>query len=815
MAKQKVPKGQPISRQDCLDIGEEALASFTRDELQNLSDTVLERARSYKDVKGVAAVQRAMDEVLNAKQQALFGDCMTMANNIAKVTDRNEAIKKGIDIRQQLTPRGKANEANNIWEAQRAAKGILADAFFGELQQPEMDFLLNKKNRMDIGDALEGRTASPMAKKIAKAFENYTKVRNSESVRSGALPLEYVSDYRYLDHIHDPSAMLSGGKNIIQRAWDISRGIKRAVTDPKKAWVDFLKARVDKENPIAGAKLVDKNGNLNEPKLTSIAEGIFENITQHRTDIRTASIVVNDGNAIRNKQLLKINWSGWDTFFEYNEKYGHGDIMGALMADIQGSGARIGMADLMGSSPKSALLDMNKTQRKVGVPGKYLKSEGLYFRNNDYIFQSLMGMNNQSVAPMFSNFMANIRAITGTVRLVKLALVSSPDIAHGVAGLGRWGNTGFKEWGYYLTNLWNNPLGNIAFPERKIIARQFKLMVDSHLGYVARMVDSNNAGQFMNRLTSKAFKFFLVDALDKGNKISTLHLLSNTLAKHSRMAWDNLPEAFRTQLANHNLTADEWNLLRTKTQGKLFSLDNVNAVTDQELRGLNSDVPLLDRRNALYRKVYSMFDNLAQQVVLSPTAWTKGMVLRGTSPGEPWGEFLRAITHFKMYPIDYMDRVWMQGMNNADGMMPKLAFGMRLIGSTLPLSYLSIWFDYASQGKTMPDPDLMSTSERLRFYASLVAPGMGVFLGLMDKRNQNKGLLFSTARSPSIDFIGESLSSIIAAVSGNEAEALKNLKGVGKSLTPVDTIPGISPYLREMLGERPYLQPGQNQLYGA
>lgn len=807
MAKKKVDKG---TRQDCLSIGEAALASFTRDELQNFVNEVMQRAESYQDIKGQAAIDRAIDELSNESAKALFDDCKITANNVEKVSRLRELIEnKKIDMRQLMTPRGKGNQSNNIWESQRAAKGKLADSFFRDMTSEEQNYLFDPKNTMDIASAMDGATASDMGKSIAEKMKRYIETRNAESVRTDALAARFISDYRYLDHFHDPSAMINGGKNVIQRAMNLLKGVKDTISDPKQAWVGFIKQHLDPENPIAGANVKD-----DAERLHSILEGIYDNIVEGRNRVSTSSIVVNDLEAIRKKQLLKLNFKDWRSFSEYNQKYGHGNLVGALIADIQGSGSRIGMADMLGSSPRHAYLDLAKAQEKAGIPGR-LPSPGLYFRNTDYIFQSLTGMNQRSVAPKVTNFFANLRALTSTVRLLKLGALSTPDIAHGVAYLGRFGNDFFQDFGYYLTNLWNNPVGNLVFSDRKMIAKQFKMMVDSHLGYVARMIDSNNAGQMMNRFTSGIFKITLLDALDKGNKVSTLHLMAKTLGRHSETAWERLPEDFRTQLANHNLTEPEWNLLRQKTQGKLFTLDNVEGLSDAELRSLGGDTPLLNRRSDLYRKVYALFDNAAQQVVLSPTAWTRGMLYGGTSPGTLHGEFVRTVTQFKMYPVDYIDRVWAQGLRNADGMYAKLAFATRLLGATLPLSYLSVWFDYASQGKTMPDPQYMSAAQKLRFYMSIAMPGTGMFLGVMDPRNQNRDLLWSTLRSPSAALIGDSLSTLLAASTGDFKKAKKELGNVGRALTPIDTIPGISPLLREALGDKPYLQPGQRQIYGA
>lgn len=812
--KPKVDKGSGtgVSKEDCLALGEQALSSFTGDELKDYVSMVFERSRSYPDLKGQAAIKRAMAEINDETRASLFHDCSIKANNTYKFEQKADLIRDGKStMRTLLTYRAK-KAGQTVAGSQASARSILADSFFDENWSKEHeDYVMDPDNERSIYDALDGRNAPPMAKEIAKMVEKFRDTRNSESVRSNAIPIENLSKYKFLDHMHDATAMMNGGQNLVQRAKNLLMG-RKSEMNPKAAWVAYIKDRLDLKAMFTGSKAIGLDGELNMDYVDQVLSNSYENITTNKNEMFTRSLVANDREAVKKKQRMYFLFKDWRSWGEYNSLYGQGSMMKALMADIQSSGGKIGMADFMGDSPASMFMDLNKVQIETGVklpPGATMESWNL---KNEYTFKWLMGANPKTVNPSLSNFMAGLRAYTSAIKAPYITISSMSDQAHIAEYVGRFGANRFKSMAYLLANTFNNKLGSMAFEDRKVIARQFKLMCDSQIGYMANAIDAQNVGGFMNRASSKIFKFVGAEAADKGNKISVLHLMADTLGRQSNKSWESLPDAAREQLDNHGFTKEEWNLLRTKTKKNLFTLDNVNDLTEEELRqhaSVTADVPLAQLKNDLYRKVYSLFDVASQNSILSPDAFSKANMLGGIVPGTVQGELWKMVTHFKSYPMDFMDRVWMQGFQNADGKMAKLMFATRLMAMTLPLSFLSTWFAHWSQGKSLPDLD------DPKFWMSMALPGMGIFLSLMDSKNQNQDLLFNVARSPSMGLISNMLASSLALITGDPDNAAKRFKKASRYILPMDTTPFLSPFLREALGEESYLQPGQTQVYGA
>jgi len=816
MAKPKVDKGtgSGMSAEDCLALGEKTLTLFTRDELQDYVTEVKNRAATYQDVTGQAAIKRAMQEVNNEKLAFLFDDCTKKAENIRKFQEHAKLLESGkSNMERLLTPRGKS-VGNTVQVAQSTARALLSRVIYNKDWTKEREaHLFNKNNDIATYDALDGKTSTPMAKEMADLLNKYRDMRNAESVRSGALSIEHISQYKYLDHNHDATKMISGGDNLVQTAKNLLNGVK-TIIEPKMAWINYIKPKLDLEVMFgSNAKAWLADGKLDMKYVDEVLERVFDNITTGKNELFTKSFVANDREAVKNKMRMRLLFKDWRSWGEYNEKYGRGSLQAALQADMMRSGGKIGMADFFGDNPSSMYLDLNKLQSKIGVKLSKLQTMQSWMTRNDFTFKNLLGASPSSVRPEASNFMASLRGYTSAISAARITLSSLSDTAHMAEYIGRFGKNRFASFGYMLANMFNNKMGELAFPERVEIARQYKLMVDTHIGYMANMMDAQNVGDVMNRVASGAFKFFQTEAMDKGNKISVLHLMADNLGRNSSKSWEQLNKHLRKQLDNHNISEHEWELLRGKTEKNLFTLENVDRLTDAELREYFNKTggkgSLVSIKNDLYRKVYSMFDVAAENSILNPGAFTKANMFGNSLPGTLQGEFWRIITHFKSYPHNFIDRVWMQGLQNADTKVQKLAFATRLMAMTMPLSFLSTWLGYFVQGKSLPDMD------DPKFWIGMALPGLGIFLSILDKKNQNQDLLFSIARSPSMGLVANMLSSALSLATGDPDNAQKRFKKAMRSLLPMDSVPFIAPWLREMLGDKSYLAPGQHQLYGA
>lgn len=797
----KVSKG-------CIDEALGVLKNFNSDELKQYVHDVFQRARDYDNVSSARAFERATREINDERLKSFFEDATTKANNTVKFEKNADKIKQGkANMRSLLTKRYN-NLGDNVASAQRAAQSRIERKFFDDLSFEEVEFFSDTKNNEMVADAYDGKkVADPMAKKLGEKLREYFDYRNSELIISNAMRFDEINGDRMFRQIHDAGRMISAGKSLINAVKDRIEK-KYDVSNAKEVWKSTIKKYLNLEGTFSRTDAIDLDGKLDDAKVNDILDRIYDNITTGKSEIFTRSVVANDREAVAKKSRMFFKFKDMRSFLEYNKVYGKGDLFGALRSDINGSGNKIGMAELWGDSPYNMYNDLRKVQEQNSDKGVF------WFNNTDNYFKATMGLDKTTRAPSVSNFTSNIRTLSSMARLVKISLQSVSDIGY-IASFGQ--RMGIGYWRTFF-----NQMGHIfdTYPtaERGRIAKLYKLMVDSHLGYTGRWIDANNSSEVLNKISTKFFKYNGLEAFDRGNKVGIMHLMSKHLYQNSDKPFNGLSPSLQKWVSKF-MSDKEWDLLRKKNQNGLFTVENVDALKDSELKDFHTatdeSTPLYQLRNDLYRRVYSMFDVASENAVLSPTEFERAWCFQGEPPGTIKGEFLRTISQFKMYTMSYIDRVLIQGWKDADTAQQKLAWGLSMMMGTLPLSVLSIYLDNLSNGVSMPDWNEMNVADRENFLIQLMAPSLSVFLGTLDPMNQNSNMVWSLLASPSTRLISNSMAAASALVTGNPKAALNDLKKVSQYMLPIQNIPVVSPFIRQAFGDEAYLQPGQKVLYGS
>ena len=459
----------------------------------------------------------------------------------------------------------------------------------------------------------------------------------------------------------------------------------------------------------------------------------------------------------------------------------------------------------MGDAPLSTYNDLRKIQQEKDPKGS------LWFEHTDKILKQALQHDQTAVSPTLGALGANIRSLGAVARLSTIVLRSLPDASYIASFAQRWGNSYFKS----LATTLSHTFDRFADNERKFIAKQFKLLADSHLGYMARFADLSNGTELIHKVTTHFFRANLLESFDKGNRHSLMHIIAKGLHQQRGRAWKNLKNETRFQLQKYGLEEKEWDLLRDKNQQGLFTTANVDAVTDEELKSLyGHSKPFYEMRNDLYRKVFSIFSMAADNAVLMPDNFTKAFMYYGTRPGTVVGEVLRMVMQFKGFAINFADKILVQGYQDARDTQMRLRWGLALVAGTLSLSYLANYFDNLAHGKSMPLFTHMNRQEKMDYLMDLVQPNLGIFMQVFDPKYQDKHLIQNLFSSPSINFLSSVGALGSSTLTLNPKQMAKNMKTMAKNIAPIDTLPVIGPYFNQLLGDKTYLETGQHLYYG-
>jgi hypothetical protein len=786
---------------DCLDEAIRGLKDFTSEELKQYAFDVFERAKTYQGMSNMRAFDQAMREINDEKLKSYFESAMTAANNTMKIQDNINRIKnKKADVHTLLVKRHE-NQAHNVAAAQAAARETLEGSFFNKVDREQTEFLASGKNDLMIADAYDGKKVQDQtAKVIADLWRNvYFPERNSELIISNAMPFEHINEDRSFRNIHDSNKMILGGRSAI----NVARGEEKFDASlAKKKWIETIKKHFD----LIHSDAVDMDGNVDFEKMDKIIGEMYDNITTGKSDIMVRSLVANDRIAIQNRSRRRLQPKSMRDFVEYNKEYGQGNLINAMLIDMQSSSNKIGMARILGDSPHAAYLDLKKAQQEFNP-----KSER-WWRKADLYFQDVMGMNKTAVDPKLAMLDANTRAVTAMARLPLVALDSIPDINNMAIFAMQHGFNYFEAYGRHLTNIFN------LYPsvDRKFIAKTYASMFQQHLGYLARFGETNNISERMNKISTGFFKGNGLHAYDNGNKISGIEIVSLGLGRHSKKSYDKLPLATRNWISRF-MEPHEWEGLRVKTQNKLFTIDNVNALSDKELRAIyekgSQMRPFSEYRNDLYRQVHAMAQIATENMVLNPGAFERATLLRGTKPGTPEGVLLRQLSHFKTFTLAYIDKVLINGYRKADANQQKLAWATAQLIGALPLSYGMMLFKNLMMNKTMPSISEMNMAEKEKFLLELITPGLALFAGVLDSHGKNADLIWSLIASPSLRLIGNALGAFKDLATHPE-KVPKDIMDTLSYILPIKTFPILSPMLSQAMGEKGHLEPGQQHIFG-
>lgn len=803
MAKKKVKKGNKIPL-ECLEKAQDALHAFSEDELKSYVIDVIEKSKSYKNRNMDSAIEEAIQEVSNSKMKDLLGRAATKARNIEKFDKIAKDIKEGkLSIRNYLI-RTTKNKDYNIQNAQQTSKFEMQTEVYSSLTTEEMkEFQLGSIDDEIAAAASGKKVANPIAQKLGDILRKYPEeIRNPRMIASDALAYEEINPNRFLRPTHDKNKLVNAGQSISERY--LSKN-KVDVDTPKIVWAQDIKAELNIEETAKRLDAYNLDGSVDMGKFDRAVDRIYDNIIESKSDVFAKSNIASDLDAIRRLRRQTFVFKDWESFQRYNKKYGQGTLFEALQSDIRGSSNRIGIAQIFGDSPRSMLNDLKKVQyEKVKrQPTKEKEVEGL--------MTSLLGEVSGTYSPTLASIGLVTRSLTSIARLGKIAINSLSDISQ-LASMSQ--RMGYGYWGAYVRGI-AGQLQLLNSETRRLLAKQMHLRVNAQIGFIGTYAEASSASDISSKFSNTFYYATGMRGWDLSLKTSAIVDLANNLGRDSSKAWMQLNEQTKYYLEKFNINENEWEVLRTKSKNNLFTLDNINDLSDSEVKALweksDKEIPLSQYRSQLNRKFYGLFDTVTENTVLDPGAYER-MITTGNQPaGTILGEVTRMATQFWSYPIANFRRVWYGGMADMQGGQAKLLYALNMAAGSFMLGYLSKVLDNFASGKTTEN----FTNFELKDWAALLAPGMGTFLRIMDPKNQNSKLLTNMMFTPSVHVMGDIISGSVGLATGNIKGAKKNMQDLARYANPIGTVPFFQPYFDAMLGKKPYLAKGQKQIYGA
>jgi hypothetical protein len=469
-----------------------------------------------------------------------------------------------------------------------------------------------------------GVQASPEARKIGEILAKYQGEMMNRENRAGA----FIRDRQgyIVRQSHDPSRMRRAGKD----AW-VAEMLQRLDFDvmriPAERRDAFLRDMYDELE--SGIRLTDD---------ASPVEKAFKG----------------PGNLAKKESAARaLIFRNADAWFEYNEKFGRGNLMEAYMDGISGAARATALMEIFGPNPR-AMFDSVVDDALSTYKGDASKREGFRrgFENLEAQFAEIDGSVNfgadTTAAQIFSGFraMQTISKLGGAVisSITDLAITAANRTYHGRSLMDAWGDA------------FNGLFTGIAPGDKRHAAELLGAGMDGMLGGILSRFDAaDNFTGKMHKAMNIFFRLNLMTPWTDANKRGQALLIGRDLAMAAERPFDGLSDAHKRLLTIYGIDAKKWEVarlaVRAAEDGRTYLFPgDIRDVRGSPFTGL-SERQQERLRDEVQDALFALYSNEIDTSVLTAGARERAFIRRGYRPGTVGGEMLRMIGQFRSFPI--------------------------------------------------------------------------------------------------------------------------------------------------------------------
>jgi hypothetical protein len=654
-----------MAKNKCIDVVAQALkrGNVSQEQAEDILNTITKIQKESK-----------IENLDNALKDELAKKVLKEQQISKKIKERN-AIENEIKIRKAVDSvivNFKGNEeeglsailvGSNLEKAgSRASAALsqlseyrkLSSAFYEKLRQNKLvEFFSEANEDIDrrvsrtIWELGEGKSVTETRKeviKLAKIMSDYSEsVRlklNNLGANIGKLPGWIVRQ------THDPFQIRNAAKVLKELSGKQADDLDGDTDRNLKAWKDYITPKLKDET---------FNGFDNKDEFLNYVYNSLSRNEHIVTDGSSGSYGSRDITKNMNaKRVLLFKTA--DDWFDYNKKFGFGNLRESFFFGLQRSANNIGLMNVLGTKPEQ---NFNTIK---GLVAKNLVKQGRTterIAKNDRAFQyqldEITGRVNMVSSFSGAKWSAITRSVTNMTKLGGAVISSFTDI-HNYARELKWqGKT-------YLSGVQEamSSLSKIKSSERKIaIAQQLGFINDNIINDLAGRYST---GDVLNKGFTKVQRTFFklnllrwwTDSLKEGSILG----LGNYVAKQRNIAFANLDNKFKRLITHFGIDEKIWNTIRkmaveTAEDGtEFFSIRNIDNLTNKEI------LPLMDMQNPSQRQIDLFKDNLKTKItgifvdrssfaVIEPDARVRAFMKQGLLAGTPAGEAIRFMGQFK------------------------------------------------------------------------------------------------------------------------------------------------------------------------
>lgn len=590
----------------------------------------------------------------------------------------------------------------------------------------------------DIARALAGETpagvkVNPDVVKAAEVIQKYQELARRDSNKAGAW-IKKIDGY------------------VTRQTHDIDSIAKTSYSD----YVEFLQSKLNLEKTLEGVENPDE---FFKSLYKALSSGVH--FSQSRKEITTA-FKGNSNLARKMSEGRLLHFKNADSFMDYNDIYGSGDLISGILQGLNSSAENTGLMRKLGTNPE-AMIDTlyDNVGRSIQDPKELANFEKTKNITENY-FAEVSGQTRLAGSQMGAKVSSNIRAIQSMAKLGGALLSSISDTVTYAGEVRYQGGNLLSGLGESMQSIGK---GRGTVEQRQIMAN-LGVSMDSFLGDLSsRWQTGDPIGGFAQKSMNSFFKWngltWWTDAMKRSAAIGT----SNRLFQQSDLAFDSLDPRSQRVMKLYGIGDNEWNIIRKskyeaedgtglltpESMSKLPDDDFVSMIEGQGLKPTKMRIEML--RDELESKLRSYVSDRTGYAQLETDARSRSVWTRGTKRGTVPGEALRFVAQFKQYPTIFLQRTLGREIKGkakgtgSDKFIDSPLYGVASLFTALTVGgYVAMTAKDLAKGRSPRDPRSLDTW----MAAAVQGGGAGIYGDFLfgDMKNRFGGGAISTFAGP-------------------------------------------------------------------
>ena len=574
--------------------------------------------------------------------------------------------------------------------------------------------------------------------KLAEIMEEYSEMIRQKLNDRGA-NIEKMWGY-IVKQSHDPYSVRNAA-NVLGKNLDDVEGSSN-YNKNFKVWKDFVMQKLDKDRTFANTNNVDEfmieafNSLIGNKYL--LADG-----ANNSYGGKTSKDIAKGSNV---KRVLHFKTP--DDWFDYNDKFGVGNLKESFFSGIQTAGRNIGMMDGLGTKPLDNFEKIRFAVRKSLAKQEKDISDIATYTQFDKFMKVIDGSIYTVEGFGLARYSAIARAIASMAKLGGATISAAADV--GIYGSemrfqGRSFLGGMAEAMGSLLKIKNTK-------QKKDIAQMLGFIVDNTIyDMSARHQVGDNLSKGWSSTQRTFFKYnalaWWTNTLKEGSMLG----MANYFARQKNLEFGKLNKQLQELFSMYDIDATKWDVIRKTAMEKaddgmeFINIGMLDQITDADMKKiLNLDKvtesQLRIEKDKFKASVSGMLLDRSIYAVIEPDARTKGTMTQGTLAGTGMGEAIRFVGQFKAFPMAIGNKVL--GREIAflrKGPNQDIGRGIKGLASIVVVSgfmgYISMTAKDLLKGKEPRDPNNIKTI----MAAFLQGGGLGIYGDVLFKEQRDAG----------------------------------------------------------------------------